>query len=439
MKKNFIKDLLRMGPQDQEVEILCWIKSKRIHKNIIFLDVCDSTGEIQVVVEEKFDERSNFDLASKIKTESAVSVIGVFSKNMKNNYEILVSSLSLIGDVLMEITPSPRMDFDIFDERYTDLILKYRHLYIRNPKIMAILQFRNLLKNILREWFEQNNFTDFDAPILVPAPLYAGSTAIGVTIREEDVFLSQCAGFYLESAVHAFEKVYNMGPSFRGEESRSKRHLIEYWHIKAEIAWGNREDIIEIVESIFVYVGEELKKRAVELMKVIGCDLCLDGLKAPFPRLNYRDAIDLLKQGGMDINFGSSLGSEEEEILSRNYNSPFWIVGIPRTIEPFPYCIDPEDNELTMVADLIANNGYGELLGIAEKISEISMLNERMAEKNKEKDKIYDFVKDVHKVGCVPHIAFGMGLERLMRWLINIPHVRDCIPFPRVVRRTIMP
>jgi asparaginyl-tRNA synthetase len=424
---------------DKEVEVLGWIKCKRRHKHVVFFDVCDSTGEIQVVIEKKYFNQNDFCCILEMKNESSLSVTGYLRMSKGNIIELIASSLSLIGEVSFEISPSPRSDFDIFDERYTDLMLRYRHLYLRNPKVMAILHFRNLLKSILREWFDQNHYVDFDAPILVPAPLYAGSTAIGVNVHGDNVFLSQCAGFYLEAATHAFERVYNMGPSFRGEESRSKRHLIEYWHIKAELAWGNREDIITIVESVFLYISQQLKLRAGDLMKIIGRDLCLDGNKIPFPRLNYRDAIEQLKNEGLDVQFGTSLGSVEEEILSKNFDCPFWIVGIPRSIEPFPYCIDPNDKSLTMVADLIANNGYGELLGVAEKISDYEMLIERMAEKGKDNDPAYNFVKQVHQVGPVPHIAFGMGLERMMRWLFNIPHVRDGIPFPRVVRRTINP
>jgi len=439
MKKQTIKDIILTSTDGQEIEIYGWIKSKRQHKNVLFVDVCDASGEIQAVVEKTFFSTDDFKYISGIKNEASIFISGIIRKNGKDQVELLMREIVLIGDVSFELSPSPRSDFDIFNEDYTDLMLKYRHLYLRNPKVMAIMHFRNLLKSIIRDWFEMNNFVDFDAPILVPAPLYAESTAIGVTIREENVFLSQCAGFYLEAAVHAFERVYNMGPSFRGEESRSKRHLMEYWHIKAELAWGNREDIIKIVEDVLSYISQQLKKRAGEIMRVIGRELCLDGIKTPFPRLNYRDAIEILKQEGVEIEFGCSMGSLEEEILSKNFNSPFWIVGIPRKIEPFPYCIDPNDRELTMVADLIASNGYGELLGIAEKISDYDMLIERMTEKEKENDEMYNFVKNVHQMGPVPHIAFGMGLERMIRWLLNIPHVRDCIPFPRVVRRTINP
>ncbi|MEI7451967.1 MAG: asparagine--tRNA ligase [Candidatus Falkowbacteria bacterium] len=440
MKGLFINSLSDQKLIGQKLEVLGWVTGKRMHKKTIFLDVCDSTGVVQVVINRDLVSQNCFSLSSALRIESAVSIFGVLTPSAKDgSLEVIVSDVTLIGNVDIEISPSPHSDIDIFDESLTDNLLRYRHLYIRNPKVMAILRFRNLLKNILQGWFEQNGYTEIDAPILVPAPLYDGSTAIGVKIRKEDVYLSQCAGFYLEASVHAFEKVYNMGPSFRGEESRSKRHLIEYWHIKAELAWGDREDIIRIVEDVISYVTKELEKKSKDLISIIGKELTLSGLNVPFPRLDYRDAINLLKDGGFDIDFGVGLGSEEEEFLSKNYDSPFWIVGIPRKIEPFPYCIDQNDTELTMVADLIANNGYGELLGVAEKISDFVMLKERMSEKNKENDPIYGFVKDVHQFGSVPHIAFGMGLERLMRWLLNIPHVRDCIPYPRVVRRNIMP
>lgn len=167
--------------------------------------------------------------------------------------------------------------------------------------------------------------------------------------------------------------------------------------------------------------------------------MCMDGLKTPFVRISYEDAISHLKSKGVNIDYGKGLGSKEEEILSKLYGGPFWVVGIPRSIEPFPYCIDQTDNRVTMVADLIASNGYGELLGVAEKIHDFNMLIERMQEKDKHDDPRYDWVREVHQLGCVPHIAFGMGVERMIRWLLNIVHVRDVMPFPRIFRRRIYP
>ncbi len=340
---------------------------------------------------------------------------------------------------LLFFPPRPRSNFDIFNPTLTKQLLDYRHIYLRNPKIMAILKFRGELMRIIREWFYQNHFIEFDAPILTPAPLYDDKTAMSINVHNENVYLTQCAGFYLEAAAHAFERVFNMGPSFRGEESRSKRHLMEYWHIKAEIAFGNREDIIALVENIIAYITRECQTKCKNILNILGIEICTDGLKSPFPRITYEDATTYLQNNGYDAYFGRGISTAEEEELSKLYDSPFWIVGIPRAVEPFPYVVDQSDTRVTMVADLIASNGCGELLGVAEKIHSLNMLKERMQEKNKFEDARYKFVKEVHQAGCVPHIAFGMGLERLIRWLLNLPHVRDAIPFPRVVRRNIAP
>jgi asparaginyl-tRNA synthetase len=353
--------------------------------------------------------------------------------------ELHASSFAVLGEATFRLDPQPRSDFDPFDERLTEQMLDYRHIYLRNPKVMAVLQFRSRLMRIVREWFYQNRFMEFDAPILTPTPLYDGKTAMSIKVHGENLFLSQCAGFYLEAAAHAFERVFNMGPSFRGEESRSKRHLMEYWHIKAELAFGDREDIMRLVEDILGHVTRECQNQCQDLLDVLGTDMCIDGLKVPFPRITYEEAVTYLQSKGYDAEFGKAISTAEEEELSKLYQSPFWIVGIPRSVEPFPYVIDPNDTRVTMVADLIASNGYGELLGIAEKIHDSAMLDERLDEKGKLEESRYQFVRDVHAAGCVPHIAFGMGLERLIRWLLNIAHVRDTIPFPRVVRRRVYP
>ena len=336
-------------------------------------------------------------------------------------------------------SPNPRGDIDIFDEKLTDQLLSYRHLYLRNPKAMAILKLRDTVMSYTRQWFHENRFTAIDAPVLTPVPLYEDHSAISVTVHGEKVFLTQCVGYYLEAAVHAFERVYNMGPSFRNEESRSRRHLLEYWHIKAEVAWANLDDIMMLVESLMKYVIEHSHDDLERTSKVLGRTACYDGIQSPFQRITYEEALQILAKQGQQTEFGKSLCSDDEEILSKFIGKPFWVSGIPRTVEPFPYVIDPTDPRITRVADLIASNGYGELLGTAEKIHDIAMLEERMRDKDRHADPRYEFVRDVHQVGCVPHAAFGMGVERLIRWLLNIPHVRDAIPFPRMFRRRISP
>ena len=437
MKEVYIKDIHARLP-GCEVVLFGWISAKRCQEKIIFLDVCDSTGTIQAVVEKKQIGQNQFDLFNELPVEAAIAINGVV-KIHDTQKEISVLRIYIVGKVTKKISPTPRGHIDIFNENLTDHLLKNRHLYLRNPKVMAVLKFRDTVMRHTRNWFYQNQFTSIDAPILTPTPLYEDDSTIHVNIHGDEVFLTQCVGYYLEAAVHAFERVYNMGPSFRGEESRSKRHLMEYWHIKAEIAWANLDDIIGLVENLIKYVVEKSHEELMHTSSVLDREVCIDGLLTPFPRITYEEALQLLAKHGIILKFGKSLSSNEENELSKIIKKPFWVSGIPRSVEPFPYVIDPIDSRVTRVADLIASNGYGELLGVAEKIHDFQMLVERMREKGKEMDIRYEFVRDVHQIGCVPHAAFGMGVERFIRWLLNIPHVRDAIPFPRIFRRKISP
>lgn len=440
MKKLYVSDLFRLHGNDVEVKLFGWVCARRRQGKVLFLDVCDSTGKIQATITESNVTPGEFQLAKRISIEAGIVIEGSLSFTEKGQKEILVRSIGLVGDVTKDVSPHPRGDIDIFDESLIPHLLNNRHLYLRNPKVMAILQFRDHLMYHMRQWFHENRFTSIDAPILTPVPLYDDGTAMSIQVHNEKVFLTQCVGYYLEAAVHAFEKVYNIGPSFRGEEGRSKRHLMEYWHIKAEVAWADLDDIIGVVEGIVSYLTEKCQNEMGETLAILGTELCTDGLITPFPRISYEEAVRVLSDGGMEIEFGKSFGSEEEAELSKLFpGRPFWITGIPKSIEPFPYVIDQNDPRITRVADLIASNGYGELLGTAEKISDLGMLDERMKDKNKFGDPRFEFVRDIHQVGCVPHAAFGMGVERMIRWMLNIPHVRDAIPFPRTFKRKISP
>jgi len=439
MKTIFVSDIKKAEFDGQQITIPGWVRSIRRHKNVVFVDLSDSTGFVQTVFDKASHSKETLSLLERLTEESAIEITGqVIQKDQ--GVEIQVTELKLINLATKTLTPSVRSETtDIFDEALTNHLLSNRHIYIRNPKVMSILNFRSQVMSSIRLWFDQNHFTEVTAPILTGMPLYDDNTAIDFNLRDEHLFLTQCVGFYLESAVMGFERIYNIGPSFRREESRSKRHLIEYWHIKAEFAWGHFEDVISIVEQLLhdnaVYIGNNLTSTT----KILGTPLCLDGMKTPFPRISYRDAITELNNNGFDHPFGKSLGSEEEKFLSREFSTPFWIVGIPRSIEPFPYVINPEDNQVTRTADLIANNGYGELLGVAEKISNPEMLAERMAEKNRLTDPRYQWLRDLRQYGTVPHFGFGMGVERYLRWVLSIPNVRDCIPFPRAFGRKIFP
>ena len=437
MKTLFVRDLLRGSRlEGNSISLLCWVKSRRDQGQVVFLDLCDSTGCIQAVA--GGETVAAFTIAKEIPVESAVRAMGLLQHG-PHGYEIRLSSLQVVGLADRDFSPRPRSNIDVLDGQMTDHILRNRHLYLRNEKLAAILKFRHMLMGAIHDWFRVRGFIEITAPVLTSVPLYEDGTAMSLNVHDERVFLTQCVGFYLESAVHSFEKVYNMGPSFRAEESRSKRHLMEYWHIKAELAWVDIEDLIGIVEDIIRFTTDFCQRECQDLFKAIGTKFCTHGLTSPFPRISYAEAVERLQQLGVSFNFGDSLSSAEEEMLSKQFISPFWIVGIPRKIEPFPYVVDGDDPRVTKTADLIASGGYGELLGIAEKIHNLEQLDERMREKNKYGDPRYEWLRQLRQYGCVPHGGFGMGFERYIRWLLQIEHVRDTIPFPRIFRRKIAP
>lgn len=433
-------ELLSYVASGTRVEFCGWVKARRKYKEIVFLDVCDSAGVVQVVIDKTNEEL--FELARQINQETAVKIAGILTETGRPSppKEICVQEIEILGASTINVSPYPRSNIDIFDPRLQEQLLENRHFYLRNEKIAAILKFRYMLTRIVHQWFYENGFIEIHAPVLTPTPLYDDSTAIGLTVHEQEVYLTQCVGFYLEQAVHAFEKIYNIGPSFRAEESRSKRHLMEYWHVKAELAFVDFEDMVATVERFIRDVSEQSIRQGNEFTRVIGTEMCRDGLKTPFPRIDYGEAIDWLKKQGSDIEFGKSLGSDEESLLSNRFGeTPFWVVSIPRSIEPFPYVLNPNDPRCTKTADLIASRGFGELLGVAEKIHTLPMLDERLQEKGKGDDPRYEWLRELRQYGCVPHGGFGMGLERLIRWFLQIPHVRDTIPFHRAFGRRINP
>lgn len=439
MKNLYVSDIQKLEP-GMNVEIFGWIRAKRAHRGLLFLDVEDSTGSLQVVLRQE-TSTVGFAQADNLALEASVRVSGVVRQSLKKpQVEIEADEIELIGDVSLNISPRPRTRFDIFAEKFADSSLKKRHLYLRNEKLMAVLRMRHDLFGIMHHWFREQGFIEIHGPLLAQVPLYEDKTAFSLDFFGHPVFLNQCIAFYLESAVHAFEKVYNIGPSFRAEESRSRRHLAEYWHVKAEIAFTDYEDIIQFTEHLLSHIVREVSIECAPELKILGATIDVEHFAAiPYPRVTYHEAFEMLKRAGLNPEWDESLGANEMKSLSRQFNTPFWITGLPRAIEPFPYMLDPADSSKTKTADLIAPEGYGELLGVAEKIYQPEPLLERMKEKGRESDKRYEWYYDLRRFGSVPHSGVGMGVERLLRWLLKLNHVRDTIPFPRLFDRSPYP
>lgn len=437
VKRLYVNEILEKTAIGKNIEIMGWIRSKRVYKKVVFLDIIDSTGCVGAMVSKDTVGIDMFSKARKIRPESAIKVHGKILKGSNNKgIRILVKNMDVIGAARLNIAPRPRTDFSMFDNKYVDFVLKKKHLFLRNPKMMAIIKTKYILLRGIRDWFHERGFIEIDTPILTQATLYEDASTFKVDYFGTPVFLSQCAAFYLEAAVHAFEKVYTVAPAFRAQPSRSPRHNPEFWHVKSQIAFCDFEDAINFTEQMIYFLAQYVNRNCEKELMLLEAHVDVDGMKPPYPRITYDDALRVLETKGLKLNWGKSLGSDEERVLASGFNSPFFVKGLPRRTQPFPYRIDPSNPNVVMNADLIAPKGFGEILGVAEFIHEPTELIMRMKECDKlEEIKRYDWYIELSKYGSVPHCGFGMGVERLLRWLLELPHVRDTFLFPRLYNR----
>lgn len=409
------------------VELYAWVNSVRTHKSAVFVDILDRSGEIQLIVTPK----SNcYNVASKLKKGSSVYVEAEVLEESDGGVNLEVKQLRVVGDFERIMSPHPFDKFDIFNEKYATLVSRNRHLYIRNPRIREVVVFRyNLLKDV-RNFLDERGFVEVHVPTITELTLYDTRSAFSVDFFGHTAYLSQCSAYYLESLVCPLERVYSILPTFRAEKGRSPRHLAEYWHLKCEIAFMNLDEIISFTEKMIYDIFCSMRK--------ISRSMVAKEVYPPFSRITYREALSILNSSvsGVTKPFGNSLNPPETEIISRSLGdkNPFWIVYPPRNIEPFHYRVNPNDPETVMVADLIAPSGYGEILGVAEKIHEYPELQARMEEKGVDLER-YEWYVELTKCGAVPHSGLGMGIERLIRWMMGLRHVRDAILFPREYRK----
>ena len=442
MKEFFIKDIEHFTGNNGFL-LSCWIKARRDTKDYIFLDIVDSTGEIQAVLEKKLSDRGE-DIYNALKPEASIVLIGNRKLSDTNGIEVHVSNFRVVGPVKLDLQPRPRNWPEIFDGNHADHVLRNRHFYLRNEKQAAVLRFKSLFLFEIHRYLNEHDFVFIDAPVLTQLPLYDDSTAFKVKYRDgrkrtHNIFLSQCCTFHLEAAVHAFEKVYNVTPSFRAEHSKSNRHLKEYWHLKIEIAWAQLDDLIKFAEELLHTVSGRTMEKAKRETGVLDLSATPEIMTPPYEMVPYDEAVHIVNRAGRHFEWGRSLGIEEEKILTRKFNDrPLWIRGIPCSAEAFPFAKDPHNPDITRTCDLICPHGFGEILGTAEKITSKAELLTRMAEKGKNSDKQlerYRWYLDLRDYGVVPHGGIGMGIERVVRYHLRLPHVRYATSFPRVCGR----
>jgi asparaginyl-tRNA synthetase len=414
----------------KEVTIGAWLANKRSSGKIAFLQLRDGTGFIQgVVVKNEVDEKV-FDTAKSITQETSLYVTGVVREDERSpfGYELGVTNIEIIHEsVDYPITPK---------EHGTEFLMDHRHLWIRSKRQHAIMKVRNEIIRATYEFFNNNGFVKIDPPILTGSAPEGTTELFHTKYFDEDAYLSQSGQLYMEAAAMALGKVFSFGPTFRAEKSKTRRHLIEFWMIEPEMAFYQFEDNLKVQEEYVSYIVQSVLKNCQLELKTLGRDTSkLENVKPPFPRLSYDDAIKLLHEKGFnDIQWGDDFGAPHETAIAETFDKPVFITHYPTKIKPFYMQPDPNRDEIVLCADLIAPEGYGEIIGGSERIHDYDLLKQRLEEHNLSLD-AYQWYLDLRKYGSVPHSGFGLGLERTVAWITGVEHVRETIPFPRLLNR----
>jgi asparaginyl-tRNA synthetase len=415
---------------DQEVKIGAWIANKRSSGKIAFLQLRDGTGFIQGVIVKAEVPEELFQLAKSVTQESSVYVTGVVQKDERSplGYELLVNGLEVLSQsVDYPITPK---------EHGTEFLMDHRHLWLRSRRQHAVMKIRNEIIRATYEFFNDQGYTKVDPPILTGSAPEGTTELFATKYFDEDAYLSQSGQLYMEAAAMALGKVFSFGPTFRAEKSKTRRHLIEFWMIEPEMAFVEHDESLEIQEQYVSYIVQSVLKNCTIELKTLGRDTSkLENIKAPFPRISYDDAIKFLNDNGFDdIKWGDDFGAPHETAIAEHYDKPVFITKYPTSLKPFYMQPDPDREDVVLCADLIAPEGYGEIIGGSERIHDYELMKQRIEEHNLPLES-YQWYLDLSKYGAVPHSGFGLGLERTVAWISGVEHVRETIPFPRLLNR----
>ncbi len=419
-----IRRILDGGLEGKQVNVRGWVYRKRTSKDVIFVVLRDATSVIQCTVKR---DGLAWDEAQKVSIESSVTLSGTIRKDRRapGGFEISTNELKIVG--LAE-------PFPITKDQSEEFRRDVRHLWLRSQKIKAIMRIRSEVLGFVHEFFRKKTFIEVSPPMFISSAVEGGATLFGVKYFDRDLYLTQSAQLHLEVLIASLEKVYCVAPSFRAEKSRTIRHLAEYWHIEAEQAFATMEDLMRLEEDLVSQVCQEVAKKCKNELETLNIDSKrLTKVKPPFARITYDEALARLHKLGFEIRWGADFGFEEEKALAKEFGKPLFVYAYPKETKAF-YCKMYEDNpRLVMSVDLIVPN-IGELATGGSRIDEKEKLIMRLKEFGlKEED--YEWYIDQRRYGTTPHAGFGMGVERLLAWMLNLETVMDTIPFPRTTRR----
>lgn len=427
MSTIYVEDVAKWVGKD--ITIKGWIYNRRSSGKLHFLLVRDGTGTIQCVVSKADVSEETFDLCHGLNQESAVTVSGTVREDPRSpiGYEISVSDVQLVHEAIdYPITPK---------EHGVAFLMDHRHLWLRSSKQHALLRVRAELIRAIRDYFDSRGFTLLDAPIFTPAACEGTTTLFETEYFGEKAYLTQSGQLYMEAGAMAFGKVYCFGPTFRAEKSKTRRHLTEFWMVEPEVAYFDLNDDMDLAEDfVSSIVSRVLETRRKEL-ELLERDISkLEQVKRPFPRVTYDEAIEILSRKGMHVEWGEDFGGDEETVLSEEFDQPVMVHRYPRKCKAFYMKTDPQNRGLALCVDVLAPEGHGEIIGGGQREDDLKILEESIREHELPRE-AFRWYLDLRQYGSVPHAGFGLGIERTVGWICGVRHVRETIPFPRLMGR----
>lgn len=428
MQKVYIKDLSQYV--DQTVTLRGWLYNKRSSGKVKFVILRDGTGLLQCVVFKGNVTPEVFEEADKLGQESSLEITGKIKAEPRavGGYEMDVADLKPISEATdYPITPK---------EHGVEFLMDKRHLWLRSQRQAAILKIRHRIVKAVRDFFDDRGFTLMDAPIITPSACEGTSTLFATDYFDlGKAYLTQSGQLYAEAGAMALGKVYSFGPTFRAEKSKTRRHLTEFWMVEPEVAFNDLNDDMDLAEEFLEYIVQTVLKDRAEELKILERDTTkLESVKRPFPRISYDEAVEILHKNGINFEYGNDLGGTDETVVSSQFDRPVMVHRYPAEVKAFYMKRDPENPNLALAVDVLAPEGYGEIIGGSQREDNLELLLERI-KKHELPQEAFEWYLDLRRFGSVPHSGFGLGIERTVAWICGLEHVRETIPFARMIYR----
>lgn len=425
-----ISDILNNKKTDEKVKIRGWIYRTRSSGNIVFTVIRDSSGNLQATVKKGNLSDEEFEDAKKALIESSIEITGHVKKDERapGGFELKVTGFNVLNFA---------EPFPITKDQSPEFLLDKRHLWIRSQKLTSILKIRSTIVGAIHKFFRQKGYYEFDAPVLQPNQCEGGSTLFEVKYYEDKIYLSQSWQLYAEAGIFSLEKIYNMGPTFRAERSKTSRHLSEFWMAEMEAAWMELDEVIEVAKDEIHFIIQEVLKNNLRELELLQCDIKkLEYMsKAEYPTISYTKALNILKEKErMIIDWGKDLRTIEENNLMKHFKTPVVVTNFPIDIMAFYKPPDKKDDKTALCFDMIAPEGYGEIVGGSQRSTDLNDMIKRLKSMG-EKIENYEWYFDLRRYGSVPHSGYGVGVERVVTWICGIDNIKDAIPFPRTILR----